>query len=642
MSQKFANDYSAAYKTSDLCNSSECISRGRIGNQINSHMRTVNSYNDNPNEGCNAICGQAGGLYRIKVFGNDSRLGSMDGKCLGYLTLYHRARRNRGTPWSMAIIPEKMMRLNNELEKQCPFSFWKIRRAHRDLIQGNDNLNIPQETPFDFINHGMVLENINSTINRSGTSQNGNLGAVNSAWCANNNQCSNIYTPTIFSENRVKNPGGLVETPRGRGDYNLRFFMTRFTGPPNPLITDDAFPLKIQPTISVKSDRFGDNDRKRELYAYVLHIYWTQEYYQQEDRDQKSNASPYLEVVFDASRDGMTPPGNKRDNCYKISFEFEPVFDDGGVNFVYAGATDKLNADICMAECCNSQRNILRDPENWDPSIDTVCVPYMANVATDPQIRNRYYENICRVTYTEPKSIFNLEKPECVSYFLHTNNANFNAVYSNLTAYCATVDRTSPLLTEDEVERINSLCACYNDQQFYDNLRAQMREDIAGTPAVDIFDEIMLKDSSKYYCWFKDCAESPLSPVNSDNSGFANCTPNVFLTCIQYIDVTFRDGKWEFDEKSGLNNCILNNDQGSLPPDTDPIVDVPDDTPPGTRPPGTSPGSRPPISGSDGKKGGKNGKEDKGKGTNLLIYGGIGFIILIVIIIIVVSATRSE
>lgn len=111
------------------------------------------------------------------------------------------------------------------------------------------------------------------------------------------------------------------------------------------------------------------------------------------------------------------------------------------------------------------------------------------------------------------------------------------------------------------------------------------------------------------------------------------------MTCIQYIDVTFRNGKWEFDQKSGLNNCILNNDQGSLPPDRSPDIDVPDDTPPGQTPPGqTPPGTRPPGT----RPPGNNGKNNKDKGTNLLIYGGIGFIILIIVIIVIVSATRSN
>lgn len=624
MSQKFETEYSSAYRnTPTLCDLNKCFQYGAFGDQTNSHMKRIDSYNENPSEGCNAICRMAGSLYRIKVFGDDGRLGYMNEKCLGYLTLYHRARKNRATPWTMAIIPEKMMELNNEFSRQCVFSFWKIRRAHNDLIKSDDNTEVPEETPFDFINHGMILEDVYSTISRSGTLQNGNLGAVNSAWCASNKQCSDIYAPAIFSESKVNNPNGFVETPRGRGDYNLRFFLSDFTKD-GYLITGDRLPMKKQSKIWVKSDRFGDDSRKRELHAYVLKISWKEEYYHEEASNKRSGNSPYLEVVFDASKDGKDPPNNERDNCYKIRFEFVPVFDDGGVNFIYAGATDQLNADICMVECCDSQRNILRNPDNWDPSIDRICVPYMEDVDTDSDIRAKYYQSICRVTPEDPKSVFNLEKPECVSYFLHTNNQNFGRVYQNLTSYCATVDRTSPLLSQDEVDRINKLCACYNTQQFYNNLRTQMREDIAGTPAAAIFDEIMRKDGSKYYCWFKDCAESPLSPVNSENSGFSNCTPNVFLTCIQYIDVTFRNGKWEFDQKSGLNNCILNNDPSPSPPPPDPD------------PPGTDPETPP----------GKGGKNDKGKGkgmgTNLLIYGGIGFVVLIVIMIVIISVTSQN
>lgn len=595
MSQNIDN-YKEEFKRDGICDLQLCNDRVNLGDRTNTFLANLPSYQLRPQEGCNRNCSEAGGWYKIRVRGNDTRLGQLNGKCLGYLSLYYRPRSLRSTPWSMAIIPDNLLDNYNQLE-DCPFSFWKV--APSLISRGNDNTT-PTETPFDLINYGMIQYD-SSIRNSNGDRVSGRSGSVNSYWCASTNQCgSRIYTPAFYTESEIPN------RPSQETGTNLRFYFNYLTTGSNSIVMDHILPLKQQLGMYVKAQGLGNENIRRRLFAYVLNINWS--------GNQFPNGEPYLEVVFDGTG-SSTVPGNRPDNSYNIEFEFIPMFNDNDVSFVYATGSAERDATICMAECCKSTRNINENPSSWTPEDNRVCGPFFERTGISDETRRKYLNSICQIDPSLPKSLLNMENPECLALLTLSGEESFNRYSSQVETFCQYVDKTRADITEDERERLNSLCACYNSAAFYQNLREQMIQDIQGTPAEGIFRRILQQDFLKPYCWYKDCRESPLSPAITPY--VANCTPNLFVTCIQYIDVTLRDGRWQFDNKDGLNTCIVQNDSS--------IGD------------GTSPQPSPSPAPSNGKK--QGGKTSTG---NIIFYVLLAIIVITIIIGIVIYISRNN
>lgn len=607
-----------------------------LGNSCdrNSQVRNLNNYVDNRPEYmrqmsdtsqlgltiCNTRCRYADKWYKIRVYHGNTYLGN--------LTIFWQSRRDRSTPHSLGLVSDDQVREYN-VSDGCIRMFWKIRRS-KDFPSGQT----PQDRPYDLVN--MAFEEYTPYIyDRAGNPNQslGRKGAVTSAFCAGGSQCSKGWRIPCM---RLHGWDSNV----GNANNNVRFYMNNFVE-----IGGQFMPSKHQDRITVLSEegeRSGTGSFKRRLYTDI-----------QNSRMSSGNAlKPYWEV-------GYNVDNNIEEQNLPIRFEFVPYNREGNtlkesddeVDFVY-DMEDHENILFCYYLCCSQKKDTATTRDVCYNVYTDFLQQYATNTGNNVNdLKYEFTKDMCSINPDNPRTIMKLTKPECQNVCLASGSRNFNRCRDNLENFCQSADLD---MISDPAERsiAELYCACYMDQAYYDRMANELLRGLRGTPAEQFFRNLIATDRWKPYCWFGLCQESPYNP--SRTSEVPGCTPIEFNVCLQYIDVTTRDGKIVFDiDHDGLNQCIINNlpDSGTFPipdpVDPEPIPDPVDPNDPGngqtnrpgngqTNRPGNGQNDRPIPDPGNGPSSGKKGQ------SLIWIIGGSVVFLLLIGLIVIISASKKK
>lgn len=582
-----------------------CDTYGNIRSIQNANNRPsyMNS-STGPSSVCNERCKYADKWYKIRVYDNDTN------EYMGNLAIYWQCRSNRQTPHSLAIIDDSLAQ--EFYPNSCYRMYWKIRRSAEYPYSGTN----PRDRPYDLVNLDFIQ--YRSVVYRGGREAESRNGAVTSAFCAGgagSNQCNQGWRiPTMRLFNWTDSSGSsnnVVEE-----DRNVRFFMNNFVE-----VGDQFMPSKRQTAIYVVSD--GTRGIKRKL----------------------SNVLQSSSMCGDRHRGAYYEVGYKVSNYDSIGanlrFEFVPYNVSGNllqedtddVQFVY-DMEDEQNVYFCYKLCCSKERNIMTSTQSelvldnrdicyqvyndYVPRFYQTVLGGSNSGLTLNDVRRDFAQDMCMVDPNEPRSLLNLLKPECQNLCLRSGEENFNVCRNTLETVCQSIDIDS---IEDDNERqlIESICACYQSPSYYREKAEQLLEGLVGTPAESYFRSAINTDLLKPQCWFGLCKDSPYNPSTTLN--VPPCTPNQLNLCIQYIDVTSRDGRVEFSDKESLNSCIINNTTGPAPNPS--------------RPPSNGTPSRPPSNGTPSRPSGKST-------STWIIVGAVALIAVVLIVVIAATVKKKK
>lgn len=552
---------------------------------------------------CNTRCKYADKWYKIRVYHGDTYAGN--------LAIFWQARRDRQTPHSFALISDDQVD-KYDIGDGCSRMFWKLRRSVDYPGQG-------EERPYDLVN--MAFRNYDSVIvNRAGNESRSRPGAVTSAFCAGGggrNQCSRGWRiPSM----RLFDWGSNV----GPANSNVRFYMNNFVN-----IGGQTMPSKIQDSIHVlaqEDETSGTGSFKRRLYSDIQSSTMS-------GRD-TDPLVPYWEVGYNVNNE-------KEDYNYPLRFEFVPynlngntlTESDDDVDFVY-DMEDQENVLFCYYLCCSDNK--------MGSGINDVCynvyTDYLRDYATTlqrdlNQEKWNFTDQMCRIDPNNPRTILNLNKPECQDVCMASGEDNYNRCRTNLINFCQTADLDR--ITNESDRRIAELyCACYMDRNYYEERAEELLANLRGTPAEEFFENLISRDRWSPYCWFGLCQDSPYNPARV--AGTPACSSISFNACLQYIDVTVDNGKVVFNpDRANLNQCLIDNGLVELPqPDPSPIPQP--DPSPGPSP-GPSPIPQPGFTPSPSPV--KSGKKQN---TIILVIGGVVLLLLIGTVILTTTKKKKK
>ena len=452
-------------------------------------------------EGCTEQCRTGDEWYYMKVKSRGSD------EYMGMVGLTHIDRVNRGTPMAMAIVSETELRQKRQNENWNDMDFlWKF-------VEVGHNPN-PQSRRYQIINFRAFVESIDARDTTFDIP-----GIMDEGWCTAGVTCGGIngHEIVFFGDSqdpKWRNFRGLDSKTNSWSDQDQHAITIQFSNYIDVEGTSTRQPSFLNQTITVNGTSNNRSNQSRNKRAAELVAF--------KDNFGKHGSQPqdcpYWQLIYFGN---LSSDNRRQSQSQRIQFDLIPAtISSQDINYVMTGRDAAINYYQCYSTCCS--RDI------WNPQVANSCDDYLRTsllrdasaifgdtISADPNlVRAEFWKRPCQVddiitSNNITENLLRITAPPCESLI---NNVSSDDYTDQIRRFCSGAIELSDNLAENLQESIREVCACYLPDEYYDRIKQEIIDGLAGNEILQELFKFQVGDTypdrNNPICWFDQCQDS--------------------------------------------------------------------------------------------------------------------------------------